>query len=144
MHLQQQPPEMFCENSCFCSIHRKIPVLESLCNKDAGLKACTFIKRRIWRRCFPVNIAKFWTVPILKNLGERLLLHLWSLIDEAASPEFNLVTSSKFHAKCKRSSLFTVTPHKNIKTSIRNQGVLKWFLEIPKHPPEVLCKKRYS
>ena len=32
----------------------KTPVLESLCNKVAGLKACNFIKKR-----FTVNIAKF-------------------------------------------------------------------------------------
>ena len=35
----------------------KTPVLESLFNKAAGLKA--FIKKRLQRRCFPVNIAKF-------------------------------------------------------------------------------------
>ena len=32
----------------------KTPVLESLCNKNAGLKACNFIKKRL-----TVNIAKF-------------------------------------------------------------------------------------
>ena len=34
-------------------------MLESLFNKDASLQVCTFIKNRLQRRCFPVNIAKF-------------------------------------------------------------------------------------
>ena len=35
------------------------PVLESLFNKVASLKACNFIKKRLQHRCFPVNIARF-------------------------------------------------------------------------------------
>ena len=38
---------------------QKTPVLESLFEKVAGLKACNFIKKRPQHRCFPVNIAKF-------------------------------------------------------------------------------------
>ena len=49
-------------------------MLESLSNKDAGLQACNFIKKRLQQRCFPVNIAKFLRTPILKNICERLLL----------------------------------------------------------------------
>ena len=36
----------------------KPPVLESLSNKVAGLKAGNFIKKKLQHRCFPVNIAK--------------------------------------------------------------------------------------
>ena len=39
-----------------------------------GLKACNFIKKRLQRRCFPVNIARFLRTPFLKNICERLLL----------------------------------------------------------------------
>ena len=39
-------------------MQRKAPVLESLFNKVAGLKACNFIKKRLQYSCFPVNIAK--------------------------------------------------------------------------------------
>ena len=35
-----------------------MPLLESLSDKDAGLKVCNFIKKRLQHRCFPVNIAK--------------------------------------------------------------------------------------
>ena len=67
----------------FRTIHTKTPVLESLFNKVAGLKAwrleglkaCNFIKKRLKGRCFPVNIAKFLRAPILKNISERLLLY---------------------------------------------------------------------
>ena len=37
----------------------KTPVLESLSNKVAGLRACNFIRKNLQRSCFPVNIAKF-------------------------------------------------------------------------------------
>ena len=47
-------------------------VLESLLKKAADLKVCIFIKKRPRHRCFPVNIAKFLRLPILKNISERL------------------------------------------------------------------------
>ena len=37
----------------------RTPVLESLFNKVAGLKAYNYNKKRHQLRCFPVNIAKF-------------------------------------------------------------------------------------
>ena len=56
-----------------CSIKKvvlkKIPVLESLFEKVAGLKVCNFIKKRPQHRWFPVNIAKFLRLSILKNIG---------------------------------------------------------------------------
>ena len=33
------------------------------CNKVAGLKVCNFIKKSLWHRCFPVNLAKFLRTP---------------------------------------------------------------------------------
>ena len=41
----------------------KISVLESLFNKVAGLKACSFIKTRLQHKCFPVKFAKFLRTP---------------------------------------------------------------------------------
>ena len=69
-YLQEQPSEVFCKKSCpktFRNIHRKIPL---------GLQDCCFIKKRLQHRCFPVNIANFLRTAILKNIWERLLLHL--------------------------------------------------------------------
>ena len=37
----------------------KMPVLEPLFGKIAGLQGCNFIKKRPQHRCSPVNNAKF-------------------------------------------------------------------------------------
>ena len=37
----------------------KIPVLESIFDKVAGIQASKFIKKRLQHKCFPVKIAKF-------------------------------------------------------------------------------------
>ena len=46
-------------------------VLESLFSK--GLQ---FIKKRLWYRCFPVDIAKILRTTFLKNICKPLLLYL--------------------------------------------------------------------
>ena len=33
-----------------------------------------YLKKRLWRRCFPVNIEKFLRTPFLQNTSGRLLL----------------------------------------------------------------------
>ena len=38
------------------------------------------LKKRLWRRCFPVNFAKFLRAPILKNICKWLLLKLKTLV----------------------------------------------------------------
>ena len=43
-------------------------MLESLFNKVADAKACTFINTRLQQKCFPVNTVKFVRTPVLKNL----------------------------------------------------------------------------
>ena len=48
-------------------MYRKTTVLESPFNKVAGRKACNFIKKRLKRRCLPVNIAKVLRTSIFKN-----------------------------------------------------------------------------
>ena len=61
--LHQKKPFMdVLQNRClknFAIFTGKIPVLESLFNKVAGLKVYKFIKKRLQYRCSPVNIAKF-------------------------------------------------------------------------------------
>ena len=61
--IQKQPFADVLQNKCswkFRKFHRKTPVLKSLFNKVAALKACNFIKKRLQHKCFPVNIAKFF------------------------------------------------------------------------------------
>ena len=53
-------------------IHKKTPMPEPLFNRVAD---ATLLKRRLWHRRFPVNIAKFLRTPFLQNTSEKLLLH---------------------------------------------------------------------
>ena len=46
-------------------------------NKVTGLRAATFLKRKLWRKCFPVNFVKFLRAPDLYNTSGRLLLILF-------------------------------------------------------------------
>ena len=42
------------------------------------LQACrpaSFLKKRPWHECFPVNFAKFLRTPLLQNTSGRLLLY---------------------------------------------------------------------
>ena len=56
--------------------HRKLPVLESVFNKVAGVRACNFITKKLQHSCFPAKFAKFLRIPVLKNICKRLLLYL--------------------------------------------------------------------
>ena len=49
-------------------------MLEPLFYKVVALQPSNFIKERLKRRRFPVNIVKFLRIPILKNICEQLLL----------------------------------------------------------------------
>ena len=71
--VQKQLPEVFCKKGVF-KFHRKTPVLESFFNNVGGLQACNFIKKILQHWCFPMKIAKFLRIPILRNISERLLL----------------------------------------------------------------------
>ena len=48
----------------------------SLFNKVAALRPATLLKKRLWHRCFPVNVAKFLKSPFLEDTSVRLLLYL--------------------------------------------------------------------
>ena len=48
-------------------IHLGAPVFEFLFNNIASLKTCTFIKKRLERRCFPVTIEKLLIASFLKT-----------------------------------------------------------------------------
>ena len=48
-----------------------------LFNKVAGLKPATFIKKRLWHRCFPVNFANFPRAPFLQKKSGLLFLQFY-------------------------------------------------------------------
>ena len=58
------------------SLERSVDLNENATcvNTRVTLQASIFIKKRLQRRCFPLNIAKFLRKPILKNIYEWLLL----------------------------------------------------------------------
>ena len=43
--------------------------------KSCSYKYCNIYTKHLWpqQRCFPVNIAKFWRLPMSKNICDRLL-----------------------------------------------------------------------
>ena len=75
-------------------------MFESLYNKVTDLEACKFIKKRLQRRCFSVNIAKFFRAartPLVTTSGTSVAKMLklkvrkfWGLI-----PPFVEITGEK-------------------------------------------------
>ena len=71
-------PEVFCkkgvlENSTkFTGKHLRQSLVF---NKVAGLKPATLLKKRLWRRCFPVNFMKFLRTPFFTEHPRWLLLN---------------------------------------------------------------------
>ena len=62
-------PEVFCKKGVlrnFAKSTRK-QLRQSLFNKVAGPKPATLFKNRLWRRCFPVNLAK----PLVAASGRK-------------------------------------------------------------------------
>ena len=72
-------------------------MLEPLFNKVTGLKACNVIKKRLYHRCFPGNIAKFLSTPILKNICEPLPLTFSPNQNSSWEPKDEYV---KFRSSC--------------------------------------------
>ena len=59
-----------------CNIHRKAPVLKSLCNKVAGLKIHNFIRKRLHHMCFLAkNISKFLRTTFKEAGKYKLSIH---------------------------------------------------------------------
>ena len=66
-----------CEKKVFLKISqnsKKNTCASLLFNKVANLRTATLLKRRLWQKCFPVNFAKFFSIPFLQNTSVRLLL----------------------------------------------------------------------
>ena len=69
----EQPPDAICKK-----------VLSEKCSQNSQEKACVrdpiliklhskAVKKRLWHKCFPVNLAKFLRTPFLLNTSGRLL-----------------------------------------------------------------------
>ena len=65
---RSSPPEVFCEKGFyknFAEFIEKHLCESSSFNKVASLGPETFLKKRLWHRCFPVNFAKFLRKPFI-------------------------------------------------------------------------------
>ena len=66
------------QNRCskkFRKFHRKKPVLESLLNKVAVLKACNFIRKGLQHKCLYVKFTNFWRTAFFIEHFQWLLLN---------------------------------------------------------------------
>ena len=70
----------------FSNVHMKAPVLESLIKKYAGLKVCSFMKKRLQHKCFPVKFVEILGTPsfiehilwLLQEISHELSLYcIW-------------------------------------------------------------------
>ena len=68
-------------------------MLESLFDKVAGPRSCSFLKKRLQHWCFLVNIEKIVRTPILKNNCERLLLRTSHVYLLSFSNSYRIITS---------------------------------------------------
>ena len=68
-------PEVFCKKSVLWNFaNRKTPVPESLFWKRCRPRPAALLKKRLWHRYFPVNIAKFLRTPLFTERLRWLLL----------------------------------------------------------------------
>ena len=71
--------EVFCERGVlrnFAKFTGKHLCQRLSFNKVAGLKPATLLKKRLWHRCFPVNIAKFLRTHFFTEHLRWLLLYM--------------------------------------------------------------------
>ena len=69
-NFQKQSPEVFCKKSClrnFAKLTGKHLCQSLFFDKVADLRLATLLKKRLWHRCFPVNLATFLRIPFLKE-----------------------------------------------------------------------------
>ena len=72
-------PEVFCKKRVlrnFAKFRGKHLCQSLFFNKVADLKPATFLKKRLWHRCFPVNFAEFLRTSFLTEHLRWLLLNL--------------------------------------------------------------------
>ena len=73
----------------FSGKHR--PLFESLFQ----FQPTTLLKKRLWHRCFPANVAKFLRTPCFQNTFGRLLLSVSEMMKTAEQAGTKMVRPSK-------------------------------------------------
>ena len=75
-NMQKHPQKMFCKKGVLKKVSQKLQ--ESTCAKVSFFiklhpqqhQPATFLKKRVWRSCFPVDFGKFLRAPFLQNSSE--------------------------------------------------------------------------
>ena len=79
----------------------------SLFNKVVGVSPATLLKRRLWRKCFSVNLTKFLSAAFLRNNSYQLLL--WKGDDMLFLSVFHEhIISSFLHLSWESPSIFSI------------------------------------
>ena len=93
---------------------------DSFFNKVAGLAwPAALLKKRLWHRCFPVNVAKFLRTSFLKITSARLLLFFLKMI-----LIFKLRTNCKLKTKALKNTCAEVDIYILI---LWTHSFLNWF-----------------
>ena len=95
-------------------------------NKNAGLQAYNFIKKRLQQICFLVNIAKSLRTPILKGIWERLLLRVFPFMLGWTFSYMNK-WHNKVHRRQRRRFLKNKSKKSFQKTTTWKKLALSWF-----------------
>ena len=75
--IRSRRPKVFCKKGVlrnFAKLTGKYLCHSLFFNKVAGLRSTTLLKKRLWRRCFAVNFAKFLRTPFFTEHLQWLLL----------------------------------------------------------------------
>ena len=75
--IQKQPPEVFCKKGVLRNFAKFTG--KHLCQSLflIKLRPATLLKKKLRRKCFPVNFAKFLRTSFLQNTSRRLLLMIY-------------------------------------------------------------------
>ena len=113
-------PEVFCKKGVlrnFAKFTGKHLCHSLFLNKVAGLRPATLLKKRLWHRCFPVNLVKFLRTPFF-------IEHLWWLLLKAIATLFSIETASRNRVSCFSSLVLTkVTICINVSGVIRKSAL---------------------
>ena len=92
-------PEVFCKNGIhrnFAKFTGKHTCQSLFFNKVADLRPATLLKKRIWHRCFPVNLAVnntffYWTPPVAASYASAATQwQIWDLKCKVANNCLNV------------------------------------------------------
>ena len=85
-----------------------------LFNENASLQFCNFFKKRLQHWFFPVNIAKFLRIHVLKNICERLSKRFPTWISNITS---NIWSGHFLKKKSKQKNIFKLSEKKNLENT---------------------------